>query len=294
MATNFPVRIISVNDDDYPRLLKEIHDPPQQLFVRGQMDPDALYFAVVGTRKLSAYGKQATSPIVRELVRAGLVIVSGLAYGIDTEAHKAATEAGGKTIAVLGSGIDDKSIYPAVNKNLARKILETGGALISEYPEGTGPEPWHFPARNRIIAGMSKGVLVVEAPKGSGALITADIALRENREVFAVPGPITLENSFGPNRLIQMGAKLVLSAGDILEEWGLHPRTLSPELVEGQALQFTNEEKKIFEAVKEAPQHIDAIVEKTGYDIIKLTTLLTTMELDGKIKNLGGGLYGVA
>lgn len=286
---NSTIKCITKESAEYPALLAQIHEPPEELFVRGELHPDTVACAVVGTRKPSAYGAHMASRIAEDLARAGVTVVSGLAYGIDTEAHKAALEAGGITIAVLGSGVDDASIYPSENKMLARKIIECGGALVSEHTEGTGPKPWHFPARNRIIAGMSRGVVVVEAPRKSGALITADIALRENREIFAVPGQLTSENSFGPNRLIQMGAKLVMNADDILEEFGI----ASPELSSKISHNLTEEEKKIVALIQEAPIHIDEIAEKTGYDMIKLTAALTIMELDGKIKNLGGGLYGV-
>ena len=283
------IQTIAKDAADYPSLLAEIHDPPEQLYVRGKF-PDGVYFAVVGTRLPSAYGKQVTSKIVEPLAQAGLVIVSGLAYGIDALAHEAALEAGGATVAVLGTGVDEESLYPRSHKKLARRIVEQGGAVISEYPPGTAGQPYHFPARNRIIAGLSRGVLVVEARKKSGALITSDLSTRENRDVFAVPGPIINPASFGPNQLIQQGANPVMSAEDILEEYDI----TQPTTDDKRHSTLNEEERRVLDALTEGALHVDAIGRALESPSAQLASLLTGLELKGLIKSLGGGTYGKA
>ncbi len=212
------IDLITILDKNYPKLLKEIYSPPALLYIRGKLElNDEFSLAIVGTRKLSSYGQQITPLITSDLAGAGLTIISGLAKGIDTLAHQAALKANGRTIAVLGSGLDKKSIYPSINRHLAEEISQKG-AVISEFPIGAEPLAQHFPQRNRIISGLSLGILVIEAPEKSGALITAKDALEQNRDVFAIPGPILAKNSLGPNNLIKMGAKLVSQANDILYE----------------------------------------------------------------------------
>ena len=212
------IDLITILDKNYPKLLKEIYSPPALLYIRGKLElNDEFSLAIVGTRKLSSYGQQITPLITSDLAGAGLTIISGLAKGIDTLAHQAALKANGRTIAVLGSGLDKKSIYPSINRHLAEEISQKG-AVISEFPIGAEPLAQHFPQRNRIISGLSLGILVIEAPEKSGALITAKDALEQNRDVFAIPGPILAKNSLGPNNLIKMGAKLVSQANDILDE----------------------------------------------------------------------------
>lgn len=212
------INLITIQDENYPKLLKEIYAPPAALYVRGCLSPkDELSLGIVGTRRLSSYGQQITPIITSELSKSGITIVSGLAKGIDTIAHKAAIENKGRTIAVLGSGVDKKSVYPAINKHLSEQIIQNG-AVVSEFPINTEPLAQNFPQRNRIISGLCLGILVIEAPEKSGAMITAKDALEQNREVFAVPGHILSPNSLGPNNLIKMGAKLVNQASDILEE----------------------------------------------------------------------------
>jgi len=212
------INIMTIQDDSYPKLLKEIYDPPAMLYVKGSFKPnDELSLGIVGTRNISEYGKQITPIITSQLTKAGITIISGLARGVDSLAHQIALDNKGRTIAVLGSGIDSKSIYPAVNKYLAEKISENG-AVISEFPINTKPLPQNFPQRNRIISGLSLGILVIEASQKSGSMITARNALEQNRDVFAIPGHILSENSLGPNNLIKMGAKLVTKTSDILEE----------------------------------------------------------------------------
>jgi DNA processing protein len=211
------IRKIAINDKEYPEALRIIKNPPLVLFIKGIIDLADYFFAVVGTRNPSAYGKQTAMEITARLVDAGLTIVSGLAPGIDTLAHVSAVERNRKTIAVLGTGIDKKSIYPKENIGLAERIVETGGCLVSEYPPGTSGSRFTFPQRNRIISGLSRGVLAVEAKEKSGTLITANYALSQKRKIFAVPGSIYSDNSKGTNMLIKKGAKLVQNANDILE-----------------------------------------------------------------------------
>ena len=217
------IQEISINDENYPKSLKEIKDAPKVLYYIGSLSkPDEKIFAIVGTRLCSSYGKQVALEIAGDLAEAGLTIVSGLAPGIDTFSHQATLERKGRTIAVLGTGLDEKSLYPKDNIKLSRKIVETGGCLISEYPPGTPGSKITFPQRNRIVSGLSLGVLVIEAKQKSGALITANLAFEQKRKVFAVPGPIHSSNSKGCHYLIKKGAKLVESASDILKELNLN------------------------------------------------------------------------
>jgi len=215
------IGLITIQDELYPKLLKEIYAPPAMLYIRGSFKlNDKISLGIVGTRKLSNYGQQITPIITSGLSKSGITIVSGLAKGIDTIAHQTAINSKGRTIAVLGSGVDTKSIYPTINKYLAEKIIENG-AVISEFPINTKPLAQNFPQRNRIISGLSLGILIIEAPEKSGAMITARNALEQNRDVFAIPGHILSNNSLGPNSLIKMGAKLVTKTSDILEELNL-------------------------------------------------------------------------
>jgi len=219
------INLITIQDKNYPKLLKEIYAPPALLYIKGNLEPnDKISIGIVGTRNPSSYGNQITPLITKDLSNFGLTIISGLAKGIDTLAHQATLNANGRTIAVLGTGIDKKSIYPAINIQLAEEITHKG-ALISEFPIGTQPAAQNFPQRNRIISGLSLGVLVIEASEKSGSLITARNALEQNRDVFAIPGNVFSINSLGPNKLIKMGAKLVSQANDIIEELNLSTLT---------------------------------------------------------------------
>lgn len=283
MQTVNAIGQITRDDPRYPALLSKIYHPPKTLYLSGELPPaDAICFAVVGTRTMTPYGKQITHEVVTELVRHGIVIVSGLALGIDGEAHRAAVQAGGRTVAVLGSGIDDASIYPRTHRGLARQIVGSRGAVISEYPPGTPPTKYSFPERNRIIAGMSVGVLVIEAREGSGALITAQFALDEGREVFAVPGPVTSPTSYGPHLLISRGASLVTNGRDILEVLGITPKQSAP------APPLEGIEARIFAALTREPQHIDALADATKLDIATLIATLAVMEMKGIVRNVGG------
>lgn len=280
------INTISIKDKNYPKLLKEIKDPPKVLYYVGELKSEELCFAIVGTRRFSPYGKQIALEIAGDLAEAGLTIVSGLAPGIDTFAHRAAVEIGKRTIAVLGTGLDQKSIYPQSNLKLAKKILETGGCLISEYTPEIHGSVFTFPQRNRIISGISFGVLVVEAKPRSGALITANWAKAQGRKVFAIPGPIHSSNSKGCHLLIKKGAKLVESANDILKELNF-PEITRSGLVEGANI----EENLILNTLKEEALYIDKIIEKTKLDTKTVVSALAIMEAKGKIRNLGGNIF---
>ena len=285
------IKTISVKDKNYPKLLKEIKNPPEVLYYRGELNPDEKCFGVVGTRMFSSYGKQVALEIAGDLAEAGLTIVSGLAPGIDTFAHTATVERRKRTIAVLGTGIDERSIYPQSNLNLARKILETGGALISEYPPGTRGTQFTFPQRNRIISGLSLGVLVVEAKEKSGALITAEWAKKQQRLVFAIPGPIHSLNSKGCHYLIKHEvAKLVENANDILKELNLPAgRQVYQKGIIGETL----EENLILKALEEEALYVDKIIEKTKLSAASIASSLAILEIKGKVRNLGGNIYAI-
>lgn len=283
------IREIKIEDKNYPHPLKKIANSPKTLYVKGEIKEDEFFFAIVGTRLCSSYGKQIALEIAGRLAEAGLIIVSGLAPGIDTFAHKAALGKNKKTIAVLGTGLDEKSIFPKENIDLARKIVATGGCLISEYPPGTAGSKFTFPNRNRIISGLSLGVLVIEAKKKSGALITANYAFSQKRKVFATPGPIYSLNSWGPNNLIKRGARLVDNANDILQELNL-PLTMRPGLVVGE----NEEEKLILDVLKEGTMHIDKIIEITKLPPQKVSSALAILEIRGAVRNLGGNVYALA
>jgi len=284
------IKTISIQDKNYPKLLKEIKDPPGVLYYRGEILPEENCFAIVGTRMASSYGKQVALEIAGDLTETGLTIVSGLAPGIDTFSHLAAVERGKRTIAVLGTGLDKKSIYPQSNLKLAQKILETGGCLISEYPSGTRGTQFTFPQRNRIIAGLSLGVLVVEAKQKSGALITAHYGFEQNRKIFAIPGPIHSLNSKGCHYLIKKGAKLVESANDILKELNLPQKELSSfnEITGG-----TEEENLILNVLKEGALDVDKIIDRTKLSAAKVASTLAILEIKGKVRNLGGNIYAI-
>jgi len=284
-----PIRILKIEDKNYPKLLKEIKEPPKVLYYRGELNPGDQCFAIVGTRRCSDYGKQVALEMAGDLAEAGLIIVSGLAPGIDTFAHTATVERKKRTIAVLGTGIDEKTTYPQSNLKLAQRILETGGCLISEYPPGTPGSKFTFPQRNRIISGLSLGVLVVEAKEKSGALITANWAKKQGRKIFAIPGLIHSLNSKGPHYLIKNGAKLVENANDILEELNL-PKSTHP----GEVLGETEEENLILETLKEGPLDIDKIIEKTKLPAATVASTLSILEIKGKVSNLGNNLHAIS
>ncbi|MFQ6015003.1 MAG: DNA-processing protein DprA [Anaerolineae bacterium] len=284
---NEGAKLLTWDDPAYPSHLRNIYSSPPLLYIKGELLPqDEWAVAVVGTRRATVYGKEATRQLVGDLVRNGVTIVSGLARGIDSKAHQAALEGGGRTIAVLGCGID--IIYPQQNLKLAQAIIENG-ALVTEYPLGTPPEGSNFPPRNRIISGLSLGTLVVEAGVGSGALISADFALEQGREVFAVPGNMFNRGSKGTNRLIQQGAKLVLSVEDILEELNL---TMVTQQMEVREIVPENEmESRLLEYLSAEPVHVDELGQQSGLPIATVSSTLAMMELKGMVRQVGGMNY---
>ncbi|MEK7519918.1 MAG: DNA-processing protein DprA [Patescibacteria group bacterium] len=276
------IREVTINNKEYPERLRNIHTPPKKLFVRGALPPDdAVTIAIVGSRKCTAYGKQAAYDLAYALAARGVVIVSGMALGIDGEAHKGALDAGGVTVAVLGTGVDDKSIYPHTHTSLAKSIMEHG-AVISEYETGTPALPHQFPERNRIISGLSLGVVVVEASEKSGSLITANFALEQGRDVFAVPGPIYAQTSRGANFLIQRGAKLVLSADDILTELGITTDTKG-----GSTVGLTEEETVVISCLSAEPLTVDDIITQSHLNAETVLIALTMLELKNTITHVG-------
>ncbi|MEI6627369.1 MAG: DNA-processing protein DprA, partial [bacterium] len=283
------IKLLSINNPNYPAQLKQIFDPPFLLFYRGDINIlNKTALAVVGARKYTSYGQQATHSVVSKLASSGLVIISGLALGIDAIAHQATLEASGLTVGVLGASVAQKEIYPQSNYHLSEKIIANGGCLISEYPIGTIPLKPNFPRRNRIVSGLAKGVLVIEAQQDSGSLITAKCALEQNRDVFAIPGTIFSPYSLGTNDLIKKGAKLVSDAQDILEEFDIqeiatYPTTKTSTLSEAESTvtKFLSKEKT----------HINLIAQKSNLAIANLLSILTILELKGIVKDLGGKNY---
>jgi len=282
------IKTIPIDDNNYPNLLKEIKNPPKVLYYLGSLPrAESRDFAIVGTRRYSSYGKQVALEFANDLADAGLTIVSGLAPGIDTFAHQAVVDKNKRTIAVLGTGLDEKSIYPKTNLDLAEKIIKTGGCLISEYPPGTRGTKFTFPQRNRIISGLSLGTLVIEAKERSGALITAKFAFSQRRKVFAIPGPIYSSNSRGPHILIKNGAKLAENAEDILKELNLPYLKPTNQKIEGG----NPEENFILEILKEESLDIDKIIEEAGLPAASIIRTLAILEIKGKVKNLGNNIY---
>lgn len=282
------VQLISFWDQNYPAALKTIHDPPAILYVRGEL-PTQQCFAIVGSRRASPPGLETTRRIAGELAQHGVCIASGLARGIDSAAHRGALERGGHTIAVLGCGID--RVYPPENSRLFHDIIQNN-AIISEYPPETPPLPGHFPGRNRIISGLSQGVLIVEAASGSGSLITGDFALEQGRELFAIPGGPHLPGSQGTNRLLKDGAKLVTDADDIIQE--LWPNRSSPAeraLQEDFSNQLPEEAKRVYQAIGFDPTHCDDIARTCGLTPMELSVILLDLELKGGIRSLPGNHF---
>lgn len=282
---------ITLDDTNYPPQLKEIHSAPPIIYVKGNTEIlKSKSIAVVGSRKFTDYGQRVAENLCRNLVFAGLAIVSGLALGIDAISHRAALEANGVTIGVLGSGLDNPSIFPRENFNLAMHILESGGALISEYPPRTPSFKQNFPARNRLMAGLALGTLVVEAALGSGSLITAEFALEFGREVFSVPGPLFSPQSQGSNDLIKKGAKLTESAKDILEELRISPKA---EKESGLRLYEpkSKEEKIVWKILSTDPLHVDRLVKLSKLNPALVASTLAMMEIEGAVRNVGGQNY---
>ncbi len=284
-------KIIVLSDDAYPKRLKDIYDPPALLYVRGELRrEDDLAVAIVGSRKTSPYGRGFTEKLGQDLACHGVTIVSGMARGIDSVAHMGALQGGGRTIAVLGCGID--VIYPSENRNLFYQIIDHG-AVVSEFPMGSPPEGGHFPRRNRIISGLSIGVVIVQASAKSGSLITAGYALDQGREVFAVPGNVGAEGSRGTNQLIKEGAKLVESSEDVLDEvlpqWKREGENVQKAETPGRDL--AGGEKVLYELMGETPLHIDAIIRESQLDPGKVSSLLLNLELKGLISQWPGKCF---
>lgn len=298
LARKNNVNIITYHDELYPKKLLNIYDRPPYIYVLGSLDKDDINIAIVGSRAASSYGKYTTEKLSRELAMKGLTVVSGMARGIDSAAHRGAISVHGRTIAILGSGLD--VVYPPENKKLFHDILEHG-AIISEYPLGTPPRSSNFPARNRIISGMSYGVVIVEAGEKSGSLITARLALEQGREVFAVPGSIDSAGSRGTNKLIKQGAKLIENTDDILEE-------ILPQMEQINALKtsnFSNQEEtlsdpvgilgetdqRIYQCLSRTKIHIDDLIASAKLQSAEVLSSLTTMELKGLVLQHPGKFF---
>ncbi len=284
---NQDITVLTLMDEEYPRLLKEIDQSPPVLYIKGNLSPaDEFAVAMVGTRRISSYGQQITCDLSLYLASHGLTVVSGLARGVDALAHQSALNGGGRTIAVLGSGVD--VIYPPEHRQLADAIVENG-AIISDYPMGTKPEGINFPPRNRIISGLSLATIVIEAGERSGALITADFAIEQGRDVFAVPGNILSPSSRGTNRLIQNGATPLISPQDVLDVLDL--AQLNEVKTARQTLPADTTEAMILKVMDHNPVHIDEISHKIGLPIEKVSATLTMMELKGLVQHVGGMHY---
>ncbi len=283
---------LTLDDREYPELLKKIKNPPFVLYGKGQV-PDDTWFsrsiAVVGTRKTTYYGREVTKFLAEDLTAAGLTIVSGLAIGVDAVAHMICIENGGKTIAVLGCGVD--CCYPKENIGIYNSIIKNKGCIVSEYPLGQSPTKGSFPARNRIIAGLSNGVVVTEGAEDSGSLITADFAIQFGRKVFAVPGPITSSMSKGPYKLISRGAKLVTSAGDILKELKIKNEKLKIKIQKSKVKDATKDELEILNLLQNEPLHFDELAKRTKFDSSKIGSLLSLMEIKGLVRCLDNGAF---
>lgn len=273
----------------YPPYLGEISHPPPLLYMRGELAAaDQLGIAIVGTRRLTSYGRQMARELAAELVRQGLTIVSGLARGIDTIVHRTALELGGRTVAVLGSGLDE--IYPPENRELAEQIVSfKQGVLLTEYPLGTRPQAKNFPPRNRIISGISLGTLVIEGDVKSGSMITARFALEQNRDIFAVPGNVNSPTSSGPNWLIQQGARLVTCAADILEELNLN-QVVEQKAVQ-RALPETAEEAALLPHLTRSPRHVDTLARAANLPSALVSSTLSVLELKGVVEHVGSMKY---
>jgi DNA processing protein len=294
-AREIGIRILILSDPDYPLHLREIYAPPPVLFVRGNCDVFKKHaIAVVGTRRCTQYGKSVTTTLVKQLLDKQLVVVSGLALGIDTIAHRTCLDNKGETIAVLGCGID--TCYPSENKALMESIALTG-AVVSEFPLGALPETYNFPRRNRIISGLSAGVLVIEAPERSGSLITANYALQQGREVFAVPGSIFSASSAGTFNLIKDGAVPVRSAADIVDNiqsishTGLTGKKLDASVMKMPLDMLYASERALLDTCSETPARIDTLAQKSGKSVSELFGILLSLELKGLIKQVSGQQY---
>ena len=281
------IKILTWEDDSYPQRLKEIDQPPPVLYLRGEYLPDDLYaVAIVGTRRVTPYGRQITEELASYLAGNGITVVSGLARGVDAIAHQTALKAGGRTIGVLGSGVD--KIYPPEHRQLAERMTESG-AVVSDYAPGTPPDASNFPPRNRIISGLSLAVVVVEAGETSGALITAEFAAEQGREVFAVPGSILAPQSKGTNKLIQRGALPLLSINDLMQALDL--TRMGEHKAARKAIPADETEARLMNVLGSEPLHVDEIRNQTELPIEKVSATLALMELKGMVRQVGGMNY---
>jgi DNA processing protein len=281
------IQVLTWEDEAYPSRLKEIDQPPPVLYLRGSLTPeDEWAVAIVGTRGITAYGRQMTAELASTLARRGVTVVSGLARGVDAEAHKAALAAGGRTLAVLGNGVDQ--IYPPEHRQLAERVIASG-ALVSDYAPGTPPDGVNFPPRNRIISGLSLAVIIVEAGEHSGALITAEFAVEQGRDVFAVPGNINAPKSVGCNRLIQQGARPLLGPDDVLEALDLV--SVQQHRVARTVLPKDEVESRLLAVLGKEPLHVDEIRAQVDMPIEKVSATLALMELKGMVRQVGGMHY---
>lgn len=277
--------IKKLSPNQFPSALKEIADPPKELYIQGNLpdEQESVFLAVVGSRKYTSYGKDVCEKLIEGLRGYPVVIVSGLALGIDSIAHKKALEVGLKTIAIPGSGLDQKVLYPATNIQLARKIIEHGGCLLSEFEPDFRATTWSFPQRNRLMAGISRGVLIVEAEERSGTLITARLATEYNRDVYTIPGSIFSPNSKGTNMLIRLGATPVTSSEELLDALGFQPNQSLDKARDKQLEDLSPEEKEVMELLRE-PLSRDELIQTMKKSISELNSLLSIMEIKGLIK----------
>ncbi len=281
------IKILTWEDEAYPQRLKEIEQPPPVLYVRGEYLPDDLFaVAIVGTRRVTPYGRQITEELAAHLAGNGITVVSGLARGVDAVAHQSALKAGGRTIGVLGSGVD--KIYPPEHRQLAER-METSGAVVSDYAPGTPPDASNFPPRNRIISGLSLAVVVIEAGETSGALITAEFAAEQGREVFAVPGSILAPQSKGTNKLIQQGALPLLSINDLMQALDLG--RMGEHKTARKVIPADETEARLMNVLGPQPLHVDEIRNQTELPIEKVSATLALMELKGMVRQVGGMNY---
>jgi DNA processing protein len=286
--TKLKIGVITILDVAYPVNLKGLEGAPSVLYFKGHLKvADINSVAIVGSRKMSSYGREVAQKFSAELASFGVTIISGLAKGIDTAAHRGALSVGGRTVAVLGQGLD--SVYPVENTKLAEEIIKSGGALLSEYPLGYPALPANFATRNRIVSGLSAAVVVIEGAEKSGTLLTASHAAEQGKSVFAVPGQITSPLSAAPHFLLKNGAKIATSARDILEELDLQVK-VDRETIE-KILPSSKDEAKLIEILAVEPLHLDEIVRISGGKTSEISARLTIMEMKGMIRNLGGGMY---
>ena len=281
------IQILTWEDVAYPQRLKEIDQPPPVLYVRGDYLPDDLFaVAIVGTRRVTAYGRQITEELAAFLAANGITVISGLARGVDAVAHQTALKSGGRTIGVLGSGVD--KIYPPEHRAMAEKMMEQG-AILSDYAPGTPPDASNFPPRNRIISGLSLAVVVIEAGETSGALITAEFAAEQGREIFAVPGSILAPQSKGTNKLIQNGALPLLSVHDLMQ--ALNLTRMGEQKAARKIIPADETEARLMDVLGEEPRHVDEIRNQTALPIEKVSATLALMELKGMVRQVGGMNY---